>query len=281
MKMEEEIIQGGEEKETPKIDPKVEERAKIQGWVPKEDFRGDEARWISAEEFVKRADHMMPILKSVNRKLETQVSETNRKLAETQKLIEKMVTINTKYIDDSYDSKVAEIRSQKRKAVEDGNTTLYDDLDRREATIKKPEKIDVPAAVANATDTVHPEMQRFEEDNKTWFGVDQEMTEYAYFVGEQLKNRKSPLALPGKEKEFFDEVSKRIKTTFATKFSNPNRNRTEVDESGLRGSDMGGGNGKKGWNDLPDEAKRQCNKLMAEIKDFKKEQYIKDYFEGV
>src|SRR5512147_2247315 len=88
--------------EAPKVDPKVEERARIQGWVPKEEFRGDETRWISADEFVKRADHMMPILKSVNRKLENQVVETNRKLAETKELVEKMVKINSKYIDDSY-----------------------------------------------------------------------------------------------------------------------------------------------------------------------------------
>ena len=64
----------------------VENRAKIQGWVPKEEFRGDSERWIPADEFVKRADHMMPILKSVNRKLETQVTDLNRKLAETHEI---------------------------------------------------------------------------------------------------------------------------------------------------------------------------------------------------
>lgn len=270
---------GNEVVEALKADPKVEERARIQGWVPKEEFKGDSARWIPADEFVKRADHMMPILKSVNRKLETQVGEMSKKLAETQDLMQKMVKINSKYIDDSYDSKIAEIRGEMRKAVESGDTARYDQLLIQESKLTKPEKIEIKPE-ENAVNNQHPEAVRFEEENKSWFGVDPEMTEYAYFVGEQLKNMKSPLAMPGKQKEFFEEVTRKIRATFPAKFVNPNRNRSDLDESNIRGSDNQGNGGKKSWSDLPDEAKRQANKLISEVPGYTKEKYLKDYFEA-
>uniref|UniRef100_A0A6M3IP27 Uncharacterized protein n=1 Tax=viral metagenome TaxID=1070528 RepID=A0A6M3IP27_9ZZZZ len=255
----------------------VENRAKIQGWVPKEEFRGDQGKWIAADEFVKRADHMMPILKSVNKKLETQVSTLNQKLSETQGMVEKMVKINTKYIDDSYDTQVSQLKMQKRKAAEEQNWELYDKLEIQEAKLSKPEKLEVK------TPAPQPQNQSILDDwmdkNKSWFNVDKEMTDYAVFVGEQLKNSQSPIALPGQEAAFCAEVERRIKTTFPSKFSNPNRQRSELDESGLRGGESFS-NGKKGWNDLPDEARRQCNKLMAQIPGYKKENYIKEYFEG-
>ena len=106
----------------------VQNRARIQGWVPKEEFRGDQQKWITADEFVKRADHMMPILKSVNRKLEGQVSDLHKKLSDTQGMIEKMTKIQEKYVDDSYVAKRAELRTQKRKAAEEGRWDDYNHL---------------------------------------------------------------------------------------------------------------------------------------------------------
>ena len=77
----------------PSPDPQVIERARLQGWIPKEDFKGDEGRWIPADEFVKRADHMMPILKSVNKKLEGKLTEAEKRLQEIQGTMEKMVKV--------------------------------------------------------------------------------------------------------------------------------------------------------------------------------------------
>jgi hypothetical protein len=79
----------------------IEGRAKMQGWVPKDEFKGDPTKWINADEFVKRADHMMPILKSVNKKLEGQVVDLNRKLSQTQDMVQKMVKIQPTNKNDS------------------------------------------------------------------------------------------------------------------------------------------------------------------------------------
>ena len=267
----------------PQPDLQVMERARIQGWVPKEDFRGDQARWISADEFVKRADHMMPILKSVNKKLEGQVTDLGKKLGDTQGMIEKMVKINEKYTDDFYTSKMAEIKSQKRKAAEDGNFDLYDKLEIQETQITKPEKIEIktPSGKETTIDSPNPVVAEWVDKNKSWWGVDVELTNYAQFLGDQMAKNKDPDATPGREYEFCQKIEKQLKTTFPTKFSNPNRNRSDVDESNLRGGDLPPDtSGKKGWNDLPADAKQHCNKLLMEIPGYTKEKYLKDYFEG-
>lgn len=266
--------------EQPKVDPQVEERAKIQGWVPKEEFRGDPTRWIPATDFVKRADEMMPILKSVNKKLETQVSELGKKLTDTRGMIEKMVKINEKYTDDFYQSRIVDIEKQKRKAAEDGNFDLYDRLEIQKTQIAKPEKIEVVPPSENHVDGPNPVVAAWVESNQSWWGVDVEMTNYAQYLGEQMAKNKDPLAVPGKEYDFCQKIERQLKKTFPTRFANPNQNRMDVDESRIRGGDNVDTKGKKSWNDLPQDAKAQCNKLLVEIPGYTKEKYLKDYFEG-
>jgi hypothetical protein len=59
--------EGGDEHiETPRD---FEAEARDHGWSPKEDFKGDESRWVDAETFMKRADEMMPLLKAQNARL--------------------------------------------------------------------------------------------------------------------------------------------------------------------------------------------------------------------
>jgi hypothetical protein len=264
------------------IDPQVEERAKVQGWVPKEEFRGDPANWRPADEFVKRADEMMPIMKSVNKKLESQVGNLTKELSDTKGMIQKMVKIQSKYSDDFYDSKISDLKTQKLQAVKDGDIELYVKLENQESGLKKPENIEISKTDNDSSNmnSMHPEVQRWIEENSKWFGYDKEMTDYAMFAGEQMKNENNPLALPGQEYAFCEEVKRRVQATFPGKFKNPNQNRTDLDESNLRGGDDLNVGDKKTWNDLPTEAKQQCQKLLNEIPGYTKEKYIQDYYEG-
>ena len=278
----EEIEEIEEEIQEPqKPDPQIEERARMQGWAPKEEFRGDPANWRPADEFVKRADEMMPILKSVNKKYEAEITNLKGKLSETSKMVQKMANVQSKYSDDFYDAKKAEIRTKKRQAAEAQEWGQYEDLEQQEAKLSKPEKIEAetPGDNENQLESVHPEIQRWMGENSTWWGNDLQMTNYAMFIGEQMKNEQNPLAQPGNEYAFCEEVKRQVQQTFPTKFQNPNRDRTDFDESNLRGgdNDTGGGNT---WNDLPADAKKHCQKLMGEISGYTKEKYVKDYYEG-
>lgn len=58
----------------------IEERARAQGWVPKEEFKGDQARWRPAEEFVKRGEEIASFRPEVVRKLEAKVAGLERQI---------------------------------------------------------------------------------------------------------------------------------------------------------------------------------------------------------
>src|ERR1035437_653917 len=68
----------------------AEQEASLMGWMPKEQFKGDPAKWTSAEEFVDRGKHLMPILRKNNERLvgeieglKTQVNQLNASLSES------------------------------------------------------------------------------------------------------------------------------------------------------------------------------------------------------
>lgn len=272
----EEVVDGVVE-ET--VDNKVEDRAKLQGWTPKESFKGDPERWITAEEFVERADNMMPILKSVNKKLEKQLTEVldkygtlENKLKEQEKLTKKMIQIHGKYSQESFESKRAELETRKLQAVHDGNTELYQELNKEQEKIVKPETIEVQ------DDTVeqdHPEIKKWKGENKEWYGKDEELTEYADIIA----NRMGAKGHSYKEYEFCEAVKKKVQTMFPDKFKNPNAQKeTPVDEPGTRGSEISKSK-KKGWSDLPKDAKNICAELVASVPGYTKEKYMTDYFE--
>jgi len=264
-----------EQGEQPQIDLQVEERARLQGWVSQEEFRGDKERHITAQEFVERADHMMPILKCVNRKLETKLTERDKQLDETQKTLERVVSMQEKAIQDAYKQKKTEIEDKKIEAVENADTELYTKLDKQEKDLEAPPAKEEPPAQK----TIPEGASKWVEENKAWFGVDKELTSLARFVGKELEDEGHPLNVPGKEYEFGLEVSKRLETMRPDKFSNQNQNNSEFDAGNVGGSGEQQ-TGKKGWGDLPQAAQQQCKVYEQNIPGFTRETYVKDYFES-
>ena len=61
--------------------PDYAAEASAQGWVAKDDYRGNEADWVDAETFVRRGKEIMPILRKNNEKLLKELKEA-RSIAE-------------------------------------------------------------------------------------------------------------------------------------------------------------------------------------------------------
>jgi hypothetical protein len=256
--------------------PNYEERAKLQGWVPEDEFRGDKERWITAKEFVDRADHMMPILKATNRKLESKVSDYEKELTETKQTLDKVISIQEKYSTDLHDTKLSEIREQKRQAVVDGNPELYDRLDKQEQELPKPEPLDVKQE--EKKDEIPPEMDRWFKEN-AWYFSDKQLNEDANDIGNAMAKRQHPLTVPGQEYALGEEIKKKLKVLYPEKFTNQSQQTSDVDETNIRDTDTINTD-KKGWNDLPPEAKQYYQNRGQYIPGLTKEKYINDYFEA-
>lgn len=112
----------------------TESRARAMGWVPKEDFRGPEDKWRDADEFVKRGEEELPILRERNRDLTRRFSEMEAKLGNVEKSyrdnlanVERMSVIA---LQRQREQLIDQYNSAMRSAVEIGDVSRYDQLNR-------------------------------------------------------------------------------------------------------------------------------------------------------
>lgn len=100
--------------QTAPVERDYEAEAKAQGWTPKEDFRGDETRWVDAETFMKRADEVMPLLKKQNAHLKSEIDQLKRSMR-------KVVASER----NAHANALAELEARQEAAVETGDVAEH------------------------------------------------------------------------------------------------------------------------------------------------------------
>lgn len=155
------------ESQTPE---QIEQEARTMGWVPQEQFKGREDQWVSAEEFVERGKHVMPILVSNNKRLQKEllqrdqkIDNLTKKLDNTTAAIEKLEQHYTAANKRAVEIAKNDLKAQLREAREDNDVDAEErilgelgDLQQREreaarqpAVVKKDEtkSTEVPSDV--------------------------------------------------------------------------------------------------------------------------------------
>lgn len=247
----------------------VEERAKLQGWVPKEEFRGDVDKWRSAGDFLKIGEDRWPVQNERIKTLEGRLGSTLEKLDRQDKSIKEFVEFQKGRDQRAVETAKRELKEEQLKAVTDADPDKFlrlekeiDELDKK--VEKDPDKKEEPE--------VPPGYDEWCAENE-WYETDYELTAYADQVAGIIR-RKNPNL---KGKAYFDQVAKATKEKFPEKFENPNRAKASAVEGGTGGTDTGISTDKKTYNNLPPEAKAACDQFVRDIPGFTKEQYCKDY----
>lgn len=291
-------------------DPQVESRARDMGWIPKEEFRGDQSKWIDATAFVERADSLLPIVRAENRRLQGEVSSLRGQLSQsaqaTQELrqsIEDLKKFNTEIAKDRVKTTRTSIAAGIKAAREAGDVEreleLQDQLNEANEALREAEASSQPArqpsgngapATGNgaqppAASQQAPEFIAWQQANP-WFGGQGEdnerRTHYALAAAQTLRGKRPDLV--GK-KEFFDQITAEVQAVF----SPPQRRTSKVE--GSNGSERPAGaapSGGKTFADLPADAqavaKSQAKRFVGANKAFKTEaewfsHYTSKYFE--
>ena len=254
------------------VEPEIIDRAVLYGWSPKEDFKGDPQRWVSADVFVKRAEEILPIAKSMNRKLETDLISTKAELAELKKTMKAIIKTHEKISQSTFDSAMRQLKKEQAEAVSEGDLEKWQSLEERheELSKQKPEEVKFEeTGVAGE----NPVVTQWKKDNK-WYDTDPELGTYADSIATFVSTRTPGLP----PEEFLQRVKNEVRKRFPEKFGNPKRsNPPSVDRTGLSGGEVGGGS-QKTYNDLPPDAKAACNEFIKQ-KVLTKEEYVKIYFE--
>ena len=193
----------------------VEDRAREQGWRPKEEFDGEPSKWVSAETFVAKGE------------LIDRIESLGKKLKDSEKTIKMLSEHHTKVKESEFKRAVEFLKSQKKAAYESGDVDRIIELDDKIAEVRDTQKAQKQQEAVNAEPETHPAFQSWVSENK-WYEKNSEMRSDADAFGEAYA-RNNPDKTPTEVLEF---VTRKIKKAYAEEFQNPNRNRPSGVEGG-------------------------------------------------
>lgn len=251
---------GGDDEEAVKAG--LEAEARRMGWRPKDEFKGPEDRWIDAGKFVKNGREVLPIVQANNKALEKAMRDGEAKIARLEKTLADFSEYHSKTEQRAIKAAMRELEARQAQAVE------ANDLAEVQAVTREITELTVETKAPKPVDDGPAEAQReidaFKEANP-WFDTDEVLTSYARGV-------RVPDGMSAKEQMKF--ISEKVKAAFPQKFENPARRQPAPVDGGGSARPTGG----KTFNDLPADAKSMCVQFERDIKGFKREQYVKEYF---
>lgn len=277
------------------LDPAVDEfetEARALGWQPESEYRGDPARFTSAKEFVEKGRHVVPILQHNNKRLQKQLLTRDEKIGKLELTIKELhSSLETfekrlsKMDQQSLARAKAQLVDELKVARESGDVQQEVEVQDRISLLRNAAEDKPAAKPAPVTNPVelHPTLKAWMAKNP-WFGdqasKDSRAKTKEYLrIGEDLRDE----GFEGDMDDYVEAVERAYEKRHA-----PVRTPSKV-ESG-RGSSGSPGTGKKGWADLPADAKAACNEFSSTLvgpnKRYKtvddwRAKYAKDYFEDV
>lgn len=287
------------------------EKAKQIGWKDPKEWKGSPPKngFVRAKEYLERAETVIPIMRSENKKLKDELAEARADLKsfkdETSKTVAKMAQMSKVALDrqraqleDKHSAAIdAAVEVGDRDAVRKLREAERKDLKEfdekvEEATEKKIEtgKKDVNAALPK---DVQDDIAEWLAEN-TWYSADEEMQILANFLDGKLTKDKPGLTTKERLVEVRKGVAKRFPEKFKAEDDPDEEGESEKPPRGSRvegGSRSPGGGGGSRFSKLPADAKSQADKFIKEdglflekgedpVKDLAKarERYAADYF---
>lgn len=236
-----------------------EAEARAHGWTPKEEFRGDQSKWVDAETFAKRADEVMPFLKKQNQGLKRELDDLKRQIKQASAHFSRAE-------ERGFQRAMAELEAKHDEAVEMGNVRASKAIRQEMDDLKA----DVAAGSKDEADAPTTEAQRRKEldqwiETNDWYLTDQSKRAYADHVANMMGPAEQ---WDGGQQAWLEELGKRVDRKFAEKKPNP------VNGGGNR---EGGKSGAKTFQNLPAEAQRVCDKWIKSGIIKSREDYVKNY----
>lgn len=255
----------------------VANEARAQGWVPKEEFRGDENDWIDADTFVKRGKEINPILRKNNERIQRELDATKHQMEELRKATEEFKKFQKEAYENklhAYEEEIQDLRALKKKAITDGDGDLVGELEDKIDELKEKKASAKPVEEDKKEPPVNPEVtQAIAEwvDKNKWYKEDVKMAAAANAVADTI--RKTDPTLIGRE--FLDKVDAELLDLFGPeKLGKKTRPRSPVE--GSSGPSDEGKPNKKSYENLPAEAKAACDKFTKQ-KLMTREDYVASY----
>lgn len=254
----------------------IEATARRMGWRPKEEYKGDESKWVEADAFVARIQDEVPVLKRTLRDMDSKFAKLEQKLAEQTQVLTDFREFASRGEKRAYERALAELTAQREVAVAHADTEGFKAAEAAIAKLNeetKPttteRKADPPPRTETTPQPV-PEISDWMSRN-SWFNTDTELHEEARLIDASLMRRHPGMPIA----ERLEMVTARVRKEFPEKFGNVRRDAAAtVAQPGGQTTTRKRG---RTYDDLPSEAKRACDKFVKTIPGFTRDQYVKDF----
>jgi hypothetical protein len=269
-----------EASDTPDDAPQIsyeEKRARVMGWRPREEFKGDPDKWVDAVQFAENADKSLPLAKAEARRANERADRLEAEHRRLQEDVKRFTAFHAKVEEDSF----ARAREQLRRELIDARHSFDADrelqaedqlraLDYEQRTRATPQHREPEQQAAPQVD---PDVSHWLEDaGKTW-GKNPRAVQMSQMVAEEMrKNGEDSTGVA-----FLEKVKHAMRKEFPQFFdgmTNERRSSAAPVASGAGAAPRGKG---KGFADLPADAKQACRDFVK--RGFVTEaQYVKEYF---
>lgn len=270
-----------------------ETSAREMGWVPKEEWKDDQNRWVDAKTFVERGEQILPILQANNRRLKKDLLTRDRELDSlkqsleaAQKSIRALQKQYTETTQREVEKAKAELREQLINAREAGDTRAefaiqdkLQDLTAAQTQAKEDHEDGQAGTQGTKQPEFHPDFVAWQKEN-SWFGdtsnpENKKRTKAIIRIGEDLREDGDTTTGIAFMNKCLAELEKQEGK--ATQ-SQQTRTNSKV-ESGTPGARSGGG---RDFDKLPKEAKDICHadseRFVGPGKMFKTEKEWEDHY---
>lgn len=189
----------------------VEQRAREQGWVPKEEWHG-EGKWRDAEAFLDRGE------------LFGKIDSQNKELRSIRETLNQFKNHHKKVQETAYKKALSDLRAAKKDALIEGDPDKVIEVDEQIQEVREAQAQIEQSRNEHVPQEEHPVFANWREQN-TWYDNTKKMRLWADARGLELgREGHSPL-------EVLKQISKEAKEEFPERFSNPNRSKPGAVES--------------------------------------------------
>lgn len=199
----------------------VEVKAMESGWLPKDQWEGDPDEWVSAKQYIKNGELFGRINAYKNRmqSLETQVSA--------------LVKHNEKVYESGYKDALADLKTQRKEALLEGDTERVLELDEKVEELQEEHKERIQEfkqEVAQAQPAMHPSWEPWLDKNR-WYETDVVLRGYADGEAKAMVFAAQQQGTSLDYEKVLQEVSRKVRQKFPEKFSNNTGSRSAVTKS--------------------------------------------------
>ena len=239
--------------------PEVQAKAEAMGWIPPTRYNKAPDRFVDAEEFIKRGEIVIPIIRETNKRLTAEVAAAQAQtaaiqaaLAQTQKSVAEMEERHAVELQKTRERTREQIKAQLAAASsEDDHEAVAELTDRLVKISAEPPPKEAPKVVPAAPPTqIDPALREWNVENP-WFGKDKRRTALALSIAQEFREGGDPSI----GRAFYEKVAAEVSAVFDKDEGTP-ASKVEGARNGTEGPRTGS---KRSYDTLPAEARSACD----------------------